>query len=538
MSARAFRTRPLARLAFAASLALLSFAAAVRADTPLTPSAEHAARAELLTLGLDFDEARKELAAGDPEDPAVAIERGRLALYEEDCDGAATILARPDLAKTEQGESLADIARGCARVTAATVVDHDAATNVEIRYQDEADRALTPLLTETIVKARDALTRDLGVTWPKPTRVVVVRDLLSLSAMTGLPYESAQTTGTVAVAKWGRVTLLSPRASRHGYSWRDTVAHELTHLAVTRASQDRAPLWLQEGVAKREEVRWREPGPFDDRPPVDSVVSRGIEMKLDLALDKLGPSIAMLPSADAAMVAFAEVTSFVRFYVTSGPPDALPHLFLLLRQGKNVDEALREASGSDLKQWDGRWRAALAAEHHEALPSAFGLGTEPPNVKELRERVRLAELLASRGHLQEALVEVDHLKGKGGTKDVAADDPSLQALRGKILAQLGRPKEASAQVTDPKEVVASFAPWWALRGVLARGAGSDGGGDFVEAVAADPFDVEAACEDLTPPQGVMAPAPPGATPPPTLGEASRLLCEAARGWTTGLDPSE
>src|SRR5262249_48102487 len=144
-------------------------------------------------------------------------------------------------------------------------------------------------------KARDALTRDLGVTWPRPTRITVVRDLLSLSVMTGLPKEAAMTTGTVAVAKWGRVTLLSPRASRHGYAWRDTIAHELTHLAVTRATVDRAPLWLQEGVAKREETRWREAGPFDDRPSADAIVDKGIEMKLDLALDQLGPSIAMLP---------------------------------------------------------------------------------------------------------------------------------------------------------------------------------------------------------------------------------------------------
>ena len=165
---------------------------------------------------------------------------------------------------------LGDIARGCARVTAATVVDKDDAHDVEVRYQDEADRALTPLIVETVVKARDALTRDLGVTWPKPTRITVVRDLMSLSAMTGLPQSSAQTTGTVAVAKWGRVTLLSPRASQHGYPWRDTIAHELTHLAVTRATIDRAPFWLQEGVAKREEMRWREPGPFDDRPSPDA----------------------------------------------------------------------------------------------------------------------------------------------------------------------------------------------------------------------------------------------------------------------------
>src|SRR5439155_4149926 len=219
------------------------------------------------------------------------------------------------------------------------------------------DRALTPLVMETVVKAREALTRDLGVSWPKPTRIIIVRDLLSLSAMTGLPYKSAQTTGTVAVAKWGRVTLLSPRASHHGYGWRDTIAHELTHLAVTRATQDRAPLWLQEGVAKREEVRWREPGPFDDRPTPDAVVLRGIELKLDLALDKLGPSIAMLPSADAAMVAFAEVTSFVRYYASTASPDALPRILLALRNRKSPDAALAEVTGADLKGWDARWRA-------------------------------------------------------------------------------------------------------------------------------------------------------------------------------------
>ena len=61
-------------------------------------------------------------------------------------------------------------------------------------------------------------------------------------------------------------------------------------------------------------MRWREPGPFDERPSVESIVARGIELKLDLALDKLGPSIAMLPSADAAMVAFAEVTSFIKYF--------------------------------------------------------------------------------------------------------------------------------------------------------------------------------------------------------------------------------
>jgi hypothetical protein len=475
-------------------LSLFLLLASVVVEAPVRAgggSLEHAARAEQLTTGLDFDLARKELAAGDMDDPAILLEAGRLSLYEGACDDALVTLARSEVAKTEEGSGLGDVARGCVRVTAGTVVDRDDANAVEVRYQDEFDRPLTPLIVQTVIKARDALTRDLGVTWPKPTRIAVVRDLMSLSAMTGLPQKAAQTTGTVAVAKWGRVTLLSPRASHHGYPWRDTIAHELTHLAVTRATIDRAPLWLQEGIAKREEVRWREPGPFDDRPSPDAITTRGIELKLDLELDKLGPSIAMLPSADAAMVAFAEVTSFVRYFANTGGTDALPHLLAALRSGKAPDKALAETSGADLKGWDVKWRAYLQAKPKEALPAILGLGADPPDARDLRERVRLAELLYGREHAPEGILELDRIKSGG-----INEDPSVRYLRARLLEAGGRIKDAEPLVADPKDVVSSYGPWWAIRGRLARARGDEATAEpsFVEAVAADPLDVECVCE--------------------------------------------
>jgi hypothetical protein len=461
-----------------------------------------ARRAQALIAGLDYAEARGELATADAEDPSVALERARLAMYELDCDGAVAILGRPELQKTPGGEQLADVARGCQRVTAALAIDRDEERGIEVRWQDEHDRALAPLLFETVVRARDALTRDLGVDWPRPTRVVVVRDLLSLAAMTGLPYESAQTTGTVAVAKWGRVTLLSPRASRHGYAWRDTMAHELTHLAVTRASRDRAPLWLQEGVAKREEVRWRDPGPFDDRPPADAVIQRGQELRLGFPLDKLGPSIAMLPSADAAMVAFAEVTSFVRFYARSEGDSALPRLMAELRAGREPDDALMAASGADLKAWDAKWHAYLASRPREPLPALFVLGAEhreSDKWNQVRDRSRLAQLLLARDHAAEAVGELDRL----GVASIpmapdASDDPSLRWLRARALEGAGRSAEEAPLVTDPKQLLSSYGRWWAVRGRWGRLRGDEGVAlpSFIEAVAADPFDTEAACETI------------------------------------------
>ncbi len=509
--------RALALLVLAASV--LAVCGPTRALAGPDPGEPAANRANELIVALEYDKARAELAKADPNSPSVVLAKARLALYEEDCDLAAALMARNDVAQMEDGRTLADVARGCARVTAATVVDKDDAAGVVVRWHDEGDRALMPLMIETVEKARVALTRDLGVEWKRPTRITVVRDLLSLSAMTGLPYKAAQTTGTVAVAKWGRVTILSPRASRHGYAWRDTLTHELTHLAIAMQSRDRAPLWLHEGVARRQETRWREPGPFDDRPTPESVVMRGMELKLDLPLDKLGPSIAMLPSADAAMVAFAEVTSFVRFFVETQPDGSLAKLLVALREAKTVDDALKHVSGEALAQWDTRWRTHLTRRPKEPLSPLSGLGGAPAGSADPRERARLAELLFGRGHAAEALLELDKIP------ESLMGDPTLRHRRGRVLEAQGDLPGAAALVEDPKAWVSSFGPCWALAARLARGRGDAvaAGKAEAEALAHDPLTPETACLSVP---DASEPRNPGVAGP--AGPALPPLCEAAR----------
>jgi hypothetical protein len=90
-------------------------------------------------------------------------------------------------------------------------------------------------------------------------------------------------------------------------------------------------------------------------------------------------------------------------------------------------------------------------------------------------------------------------------------------LRGRALELIGRREEAEPLMADPKDVAASFGPWWAIRGRWARERGDEAtaSGSFGEAVSADPLEVEAACESI---------APDGFPPSP----AARALCEAAR----------
>ena len=539
MTRIASKIRPFHGLVGVTALALFAGGRDVRA-------AEINARvlvAEELTHAFEYDAASRELdLAGAPDDPDVVVERARIELHKGNCDAAAAMLMRPAIAKVERAEEVSGVAKGCARATASTILEKDDSAGVEVRFQDENDRALFPGIVDTVVKAREAIARDLGTDFPKPTRVVVVRDALTLSVMTGLPYSAAQTTGTVAVAKWGRVTMISPRAAHHGYPWKDTIAHELTHLAVTRITHDHAPLWLQEGLAKHEESRWRPAGPFDGKPTPEAIVLRGIDKKLDLPLDKLGMSLAMLPSPEAAMVAYCEVTSFVRRLDAQGP-DTLKKLLREMAHTADASQALQKTTGQDLPTWDKAWRTWLAEQPRGPLPSYFGLNDDhvDKDLAQTRDHARLAELLLERKHPDAALTELAKIK------EDAFAMPELRALRARALLAADKKEQALADVNDPNDVIASYGPWWAVRGVLQR-AGATGGGapdtsepSFAEAVSQDPFGVMSACRsapDLSP-EPRPAPADPagkagtGQPQPaaPILDPSTEALCQAARSWT-------
>lgn len=455
---------------------------------------DRAARARAAILEIDVPAARAILEGVDPADPALALERGRLALYEGDCDAAAEILARPDLAATAEGAALGDVARGCARSTAATVVVHDEARGVWVRLQDDDDRALVPLLVEVAAKTRDVLAKDLGVELLRPLRIDLVRDQFTLAAMTGLPEEAARTTGTVAIAKWGRVTMLSPRATPNGYPWLDTLAHELTHLALSRGTRDNAPLWLQEGVAKREEVRWREPYALDDVPSADAIAFLGYEKGLGRPLDKLGPSIAMLPSAEEAAVAFAQVTSFIRYWTKEAGDEALPQLLLRLKEAgsaADLERSIVEVSGADLATWDKRWRAHLATLPVD-VPRELAPGGDMPHRQEVARRVRLGQLLHDRGHYTAAAIQ--HARAQA----LAPNEPAVRCYLAASLLASGERASATALVEREEDVNGRHGRWWSLHGLLASGAGADRA--FSAGIELDPLNPEVACEEKLPPE--------------------------------------
>jgi hypothetical protein len=479
--------------------ALAAVAAGVAGDRTASaqlPSADalRALQARTLVTELDVAGAEEILAEVDPNDPVAALERARARLWRKDCEGASAILGRPDLEGSKEAAPLVAVARGCLRAMAGTVLVEDEARGVSIRFQDDADRPLAPLLADVAARTRDVLAKDLGVTLPRPIHVEVVRDQHTLAAMTGLPLEAAATTGTVAVAKWGRVIMLSPRAASGGYPWLDTLSHELVHLALTRGSRDKAPLWLQEGVAKVEEARWRAPEPFDDRPPADDLAGWGLAANIGPPIDAIGPSIAMLPSAEESMVTYAKVQSFIGFFQREAGAEALPKLITAMRDAPRPDDlgaAVEAASGAPFGTWKSRWETSVR-EHADDLPANQRPGAPPsPSFAEVRRRVRLGELLEARDHHEAAR------KQRAAAIALAPGDGRVRAGLTASLLALGE-HDAAREVIAPVEVVRHpTGRWWSLRAALL-----DEGAEqaAAAAVARDPLAPPVACVELEPPE--------------------------------------
>jgi hypothetical protein len=441
------------------------------------------------------------------------------------------------------------LSRNCARATAGSIVLEDKARGLFIRLQDDADRALVPKLSDVADQARAAIRRDLGIELPRPLRIDLVRDLYSLAALSGLPLSAAETTGTVAVARWGRVNMISPRAASvagSSYPWEDTLAHEITHLALSHATRDEAPLWLQEGLAKRQEIRWRPVRPFDGDPPADVVARDALLTGQSVGVDKLGPSIAMLPSADAASIAFAEVSSFVEYWVEQNGRSALRLLFADLKGlgSRNANPALESVSGYDLPGWIVKWQEALrkmplgstpnGAADDKAAPSPDQVykdltgeaapHSQPVGARARARSVRIGELLFDRGA---PAMASDRFRAA-----LAGDprDPSVRWRLGRSLIAEGREADAAPLFGAPKELDGGHPGWFGLAGRARKNQSDEAGAEnlFELGIALDPYLEDSACEGhfTVPAADDGAGTAPNASLP--VNPARRALCESAR----------
>jgi hypothetical protein len=263
--------------------------------------------------------------------------------------------------------------------------------------------------------------------------------------------------------------ITSPRVTLWGYRWRDTLCHEFVHLAQYRLSNGLAPIWVHEGVAKYFEGSWR--GVLGElEPSGGALLARRLEEGTLISLEEMSPSVAKLPSAEDASLAFAEVGTMIAFLVEERGPDAPRRMIEAIGAGATDREALETVWGDTFASFDGAWR-----EWAETLPvrredvQVIGLRLaehgqaeeeEPGTIRDPRGRdyVRLGDMLRARGRGKAAAFEYAKAYAE------APEAPGVAARHARGLLTLDRFAEAVTVADGALVLYPDLASLWHRKG--------------------------------------------------------------------------
>ena len=323
-----------------------------------------------------------------------------------------------------------------------------------VLYPPGKDELLSSYALEVLAKADHALQAAFGIALPGPIRIEIYPSPDTLAQVSALTVEQIQTTGTVALSKWNRLMVTSPKALVRGYPWADTITHELVHMVVSRITGDRAPVWLQEGTAKLFERSWREHGAELVLDPAARGLLQNANAKNKLiTFEQMYPSIAMLPSEDDAALAFAQVSTFMQLYVARHGQDALRNAFGQIEGGTDAREALAKAAEQPFAKIEGEWKASLPTKaevihRHAACARASSVGDGPNDEStevvedDARRFMRIGDLLWDRGRAGAAAREYE--KAHRADKERSDRRLALGARRARVRQRARRDRSARA----------------------------------------------------------------------------------------------
>ncbi|MDY7227570.1 peptidase MA family metallohydrolase [Hyalangium rubrum] len=238
-------------------------------------------------------------------------------------------------------------------------------------YPKGKDEILVPYAMETLEAIYRSMVEDMG--WTPPggkVRVEVVNNARELSKVSTLTYEQIQTTGTIAICKFSKIMVTSPKAVARGYDWQDTLAHEYVHLVVSQMSRNNVPIWLHEGLAKFLESRWRGQGGQAMTPAMMALLGKRVRADTLVPFEKMHPSIAMLPTAEDAALAFAEVYYAIDYVHQTKGTNGLRTIVQEMRNGLTDRKAVEAATGMPFGLFEKSWLSHIRKQNFpkELLP--------------------------------------------------------------------------------------------------------------------------------------------------------------------------
>jgi len=361
------------------------------------------------------------------------------------------------------------------------------------------EEVLVPYLLEALEAQRAALLSDFGEVPSGKVVVEVVEDVRQLARLSTLTEQEIKRTGTIAICKFNKMMLTSPKAMLHGYDWLDTAAHEYVHFVVTRLTGNEAPIWLHEGVARWYESRWRGPGGDILSPWSAAMLREAARAGKLVTFAEMHPSMAKLPSQEAAALAFAEVAVAVETMHARGGPGAVRRVLEGVGRGDGAEQAVAQALGVPFPVFEREWRRRMAerplpagGEQHmrklqfQGEAGAFAEWAEIPDEKG-RGYARLGEIFRARGRWEPARQEYARAARAGGARSATLAGRYAQAA-----LMTGRAAEAEQVLAEALRAHPEAATLHVQMGRVRLGKQDWAGAreSFLLANRTDPFDPE------------------------------------------------
>jgi len=391
---------------------------------------------------------------GAPQAPSDLLLASRLAFYAGEYAEAVRLLALvpPAVAALEPVAAYARLA------AASLALDGRLAVKESEHFELHFDAELDWVLAEPALAALEAGYRAIGA-WlgeraPQKVRVEIVAVAADFERVSGLEREQIETSGAVGVSAFNKIMVLSPRLLLRGYPWRDTLNHEYLHYLIVRLSANRAPIWLQEGLARSAEARWRTAAAAADLDDLErSLLARALRENQLIPFSAMDGSLLRLPSPGAVRLAAAECAFAVDYLIEGWGVGSVGRLLAELARtppSQGQDPALEAVIGEPFARFESGWRRLLEQRGFRevagiVVPPYRLAGTGDAETWDLAEwqplaaqsHLRLGDLLRARGNARAGLMEFEKARA------AAPASPYAQVKTARALLELGRAEEAA-----------------------------------------------------------------------------------------------
>ncbi len=455
----------------------------------------------------DARQAVAALVARAPDAPEVRWLAAEVAFHDGDYAAAVAKLDGLDDADVEGrvGQTRA-LAASTLSVTRDFASHESAGGHFVILYPPGPDEAIVELAADTLEAAYREVGADLGWTPTDQVRVELLARPADLAKLSPLTESDIETTGTIALSKYGKLMVVSPRATLTGYAWMDTLTHEYVHLVVSAISHDTVPVWLQEGLARFAQERWHRPGGAALPPADQALLATALKARKLIDLDAMHPSMAKLPSQEAAALAYAEVLTLVAWIHGKVGWEGIREILALQKGGKSAPRAVAEVLDLSWAKVQKEWKAHLKTLDLGAGKGLAGragkrvrfdkggeasdnVGLDEVTSAKARKHARLGGMMRARGLLDAAAVEYEKALAIAGT------DAFVAAKLARTYVELGKYAEA-LELARPLAALDEHDPTAAVTlGVAAAAQGDHAAAAaaFEQALRVSPFDPAVRC---------------------------------------------